>query len=232
MVVPPKQIQGDNSNRIRAKYQPYPQAYLQGQSTPVQETKARIDSMLEHGFIRYYQSHWGTPILLVLKKHGNLQFYLDYRWMNKKTIQNCYSQIPRSYPQRLKSFSLKNIFSKHVIRTSYELSQISLTYLIISSWTKYLKLNEKHCIAEELKLLNVHMPNLTSLTDTSPFVRWVSRPNHLQWLDSTLQSTEAYLRYQISEITISSYTIYNRIMYRNLETLWNFQRLNDVSMVH
>ena len=33
---------------------------------------------------------YGAPVLFALKKDGGLQFYIDYRWLNKKTVKNKY----------------------------------------------------------------------------------------------------------------------------------------------
>ena len=46
--------------------------------------------MLDKGFIRPSDSPYGAPILFVPKHDGGLRFCIDYRWLNKKTIKNCY----------------------------------------------------------------------------------------------------------------------------------------------
>ena len=57
----------------------------------LQEAKDQIQSMLEHGFIRPSDTPYGSPVLFVPKKDGSLQFCIDYRWLNKKTVKNRYS---------------------------------------------------------------------------------------------------------------------------------------------
>ena len=52
----------------------------------LQEAKTQIDSMLEHGFIRPSQSPWDSLVLFVPKKGGGLRFYVDYYWLNQRTI--------------------------------------------------------------------------------------------------------------------------------------------------
>ena len=56
----------------------------------LEEEKKKIESMLKHGFIRPLDSPYSTPILFALKKDGSLQFYIDYRWLNKETVKNRY----------------------------------------------------------------------------------------------------------------------------------------------
>ena len=46
--------------------------------------------MLEHGYIRLLISPYGAPVLFAAKKDVGLQFCIDYRWLNKKTIKNRY----------------------------------------------------------------------------------------------------------------------------------------------
>ena len=56
----------------------------------VEDTKKKIESMLEHGFIRPLDSPYGALVLFVPKKDGNLWFCINYRWLNKKTVKNKY----------------------------------------------------------------------------------------------------------------------------------------------
>ena len=54
------------------------------------EAKKQIEYMLEHGFIRPSDSPYGAPVLFAPKKDGGLWFYIDYQWLNKKTVKNRY----------------------------------------------------------------------------------------------------------------------------------------------
>ena len=83
----------------------------------LQEAKTQIDSMLEHGFIWPSQSPWGSPALFVPKKDSGLWFCVDYRWLNKRTIQNWYPlPLPEEMIDRLWG---SQVFSKIGLRLGY-----------------------------------------------------------------------------------------------------------------
>ena len=63
-------------------------------STELVELKTQIEDLLEKKFIRPSASPWGAPVLLVKKKDGSSQLYVDYRQLNKLTIKNKYP-LPR-----------------------------------------------------------------------------------------------------------------------------------------
>jgi hypothetical protein len=52
--------------------------------------KAKLDSLLENGFIRPSASPWGSPALFVPKKDGTQRLCVDYRALNAVTIKNKY----------------------------------------------------------------------------------------------------------------------------------------------
>ena len=73
--------------------------------------------MLEHGFIRPSESPWGAPVLFAPKKDGGLQFCIDYRWLNKKTIRNWYPlSLPKEMMDRLGG---AQVFSKIDLKSGY-----------------------------------------------------------------------------------------------------------------
>ena len=58
------------------------------------ELKRQLDELLQQGFIRRSHSPWGEPVLFVTKKDGSQRLCIDYRELNKVTIQNWYP-LPR-----------------------------------------------------------------------------------------------------------------------------------------
>jgi hypothetical protein len=52
--------------------------------------KAKLDSLLEKGFIRLSASPWGSPALFVPKKDGTQRLCVDYCTLNVVTIKNKY----------------------------------------------------------------------------------------------------------------------------------------------
>ena len=62
--------------------------------TELKEIKEQLNDLLDKGFIRPSVSPWGAPILSVMKKNGFLWMCIDYRHLNKVTINNKYL-LPR-----------------------------------------------------------------------------------------------------------------------------------------
>ena len=60
----------------------------------LKELKEQLKDLLDKGFIRPSISPWGAPILFVKKKDSSLIMCIDYRKLNKVTIENKYP-IPR-----------------------------------------------------------------------------------------------------------------------------------------
>ena len=60
----------------------------------LKELKLQLQELLEKGFIRPSVSPWGAPMLFVNKKDGTLQLCVDYRKLNKMTMNNKYT-LPR-----------------------------------------------------------------------------------------------------------------------------------------
>ena len=54
----------------------------------LKELKAQLEELLSKGFIRPSTSPWGASVLFVKKKDGSLWLCIDYRQLNRATIQN------------------------------------------------------------------------------------------------------------------------------------------------
>ena len=60
----------------------------------LQELRVQLHELLDKGFIRLSTSPWGTPVLFVKKKDKTLRLCIDYRQLNRVTINNRYP-LPR-----------------------------------------------------------------------------------------------------------------------------------------
>ena len=56
----------------------------------LKELKAQLNELLDKGFIRPNISPWGAPLLFVRKKDGSLRMCINYRQLNKVSINNKY----------------------------------------------------------------------------------------------------------------------------------------------
>ena len=58
------------------------------------ELKIQLQELLDKEYIRPSVSPWGAPFLFVKNKNGTLRLCIDYRQLNKVTINNKYP-LPR-----------------------------------------------------------------------------------------------------------------------------------------
>ena len=83
----------------------------------LKELKLQLQELLEKGFIRPSVSPWGAPVLFVKKKHGTLWLCVDYRQLNKMTVNNKYS-LPR-IDDLFDQFKGASVFSMIYLRSRY-----------------------------------------------------------------------------------------------------------------
>lgn len=93
--------------------------------TPKEEEEARkqIGELLQKGWIRPSQSPWAAPILFAPKADGSLRMCIDYRGLNRLTVQNAYP-LPRidTLLDRLKGAT---VFSSIDLQAGYHQIKIS-----------------------------------------------------------------------------------------------------------
>ena len=87
--------------------------------TPVelQELKVQLQELLDRGFIRPSTSPWGAPVLFSKKKDKTLRLCIDYRKLNRVTINNRYP-LPR-IDDLFDQLRGERIYSKIDLCTSY-----------------------------------------------------------------------------------------------------------------
>nr|GFA85204.1 putative reverse transcriptase domain-containing protein [Tanacetum cinerariifolium] len=57
----------------------------------MQELSDQLQKLADRGFIRPSTSPCGAPVLFVKKKDGSFRMCIDYRELDKLTVNNCYS---------------------------------------------------------------------------------------------------------------------------------------------
>ncbi|GKG35234.1 hypothetical protein Tco_0440388 [Tanacetum coccineum] len=60
----------------------------------LEELSGQLKELQDKGFIRPSSSPWGAPVLFVKKKDGSFRMCIDYRELNKLTVENRYP-LPR-----------------------------------------------------------------------------------------------------------------------------------------
>ncbi|GJW81031.1 putative reverse transcriptase domain-containing protein [Tanacetum coccineum] len=83
----------------------------------MQELSNQLQELEDRGFIRPSTSPWGAPVLFVKKKDGSFRLCIDYRELNKLTINNRYP-LPRidDLFDQLQGLS---VYSKIDLRSGY-----------------------------------------------------------------------------------------------------------------
>eukprot|EP00253_Pinus_taeda_P036627 PITA_36627 len=124
------------------------------------ELKLQLKETLDNGYIRPSVSPWGAKILFVKKKDGTRILCIDYRQLNKVTIENMY-HLPR-IDEFFNQFKGATMFSKIDFRSD----TISVLHphldkfvlLFINDILVYFKNEEDHVkhLAATLRLLREH----------------------------------------------------------------------------
>ena len=81
------------------------------------ELRRQLDDLLSRGFIRPSSSPYGSPVLFVKKKEGDLRLCVDYQALNKQTVKNTYP-LPR-IDELLDRLDKAVVFSKLDLRSGY-----------------------------------------------------------------------------------------------------------------
>lgn len=68
--------------------------------------KEYMQQHLSKGFIRASSSPASAPVMLIKKGDGSLQFFVDYRGINQKTVKNSYL-LPLIQDTSMKLFKAK-----------------------------------------------------------------------------------------------------------------------------
>jgi hypothetical protein len=82
-----------------------------------EEIKHQIHELIHKGHICLSSSHCGSPILLVQKKDGTWRLYINYRALNKITVENRYP-TPR-IEDLLDQLKGAKFFNKIDLKSSY-----------------------------------------------------------------------------------------------------------------
>ena len=85
--LPPKRSQ-DFRIELQEEAQPQKKSLYRLSAKELEELRRQLDGLLENGFIRPSQSPWSAPVIFVSKKDGDLCICVDYRALNKLTVEN------------------------------------------------------------------------------------------------------------------------------------------------
>jgi hypothetical protein len=87
-------------------------------STPeLKEFPMQLEEIMKKGYINPSVSIWGALVLLVNKKDGTLRLCIDFRQLNKVTVNNKYP-LPR-IDDPFDELKDEKIFSKVDLRSGY-----------------------------------------------------------------------------------------------------------------
>ena len=93
----------------------------------LQELRIQLQELLDKGFIRLSTSPWGAPVLFAKKKDKTLQLCIDYRQLNRVTINNRYP-LPR-IDDLFDQLRGARVYSKIDLHTGYHQLRVRETYI-------------------------------------------------------------------------------------------------------
>ena len=102
---------------------PFKECYQRIHLHQYEEVKKHLQEMIEIGAICRSTSPWASPVILVCKKNGVLQFCINLRKLNNKTIKDAQS-LPR-IEDSLDSLDEATIFTSLDLQSGYW--QVELT---------------------------------------------------------------------------------------------------------
>ena len=70
--------------------EPIPTTSFQMMAPKLHEIRTRLEELLDLGMIKSNVSPWDELVSFVKKKDGILQLYIDYRYLNKVSMENNY----------------------------------------------------------------------------------------------------------------------------------------------
>ncbi|WPJ61331.1 hypothetical protein SMAC4_13443 [Sordaria macrospora] len=112
----------DHEIPLKEGAKPKSQKIYQLNEAQMKALKEYNDERLKLGHIRESQSPWGSPVLFVPKKDGELRLVVDYRYLNNETVKNRY---PLPLIQKMRDrLGKAKIFSKFDLTSTF--SQIRM----------------------------------------------------------------------------------------------------------
>ncbi|GKB62656.1 putative reverse transcriptase domain-containing protein, partial [Tanacetum coccineum] len=93
----------------------------------IQELSDQLQELVDRGFIRPSTSPWGAPVLFVTKKDGSFRMCIDYRELNKLTLNNHYP-LPR-IDDLFDQLQGSIVYSKIDLRSGYHQLRVRDEYI-------------------------------------------------------------------------------------------------------
>ncbi|GKC93306.1 putative reverse transcriptase domain-containing protein [Tanacetum coccineum] len=102
----------------------------------MKELSVQLQELFEKGFIRPSSSPWGASVLFVKKKDGSFKMCIEYRVLNKLTVNNRYP-LPR-IDDLFDQLQGSSVYSKIDLRSRYHQLRIKEEDILITAFrTRY-----------------------------------------------------------------------------------------------